>query len=146
MRITPYNYDMLYKILHQDVKLEHPNESEEWYKKEIEKIIPSRIQDIFKSNIFFRFKQDGYNDVRADYWATKIINILPKELYPNIEEWIDEKPLSDIKYCGISIKDIMNHYLPQRIIPFNRSIEAMLAFIESGSRDINICYNYCSMR
>lgn len=39
--------------------------------------------------------------------AKNIIENMPKELWPNIEKWIDEQQISDIKVHGVSIPDIM---------------------------------------
>ena len=43
---------------------------------------------------------------KCDDEASYIIKNIPKELLTNINEWLDNKPLSDIKVHGVSIKNV----------------------------------------
>lgn len=57
--------------------------------------------------------------------ANKWLTMIPKELMPNIEEWLDCKPLSDIEIYGFSINYILNRY-KHKNIDFIDAVEAFI--------------------
>ena len=46
------------------------------------------------------------NNEDIDALVNIIFKICPQELEQNVWEWIENKPYSDIKYCGLSINDL----------------------------------------
>ena len=73
--------------------------------------------------------------------AFNIINEMPQELWPNIEEWIDDQPISDIKVQGISIPDIM-HQFPGEDILFLSAMKCMCMWKEYGYKGKDFCKLY----
>ena len=96
-----FDYDRVYDTCYRIAKLKHKGMDEEWYRKKAEEDVPEGMFKIFISNLFHRIMQDGASRSLAESLTDEIINGLPKELYINIQEYIDEKPISDIKYEGV---------------------------------------------
>lgn len=73
--------------------------------------------------------------------AARIINNMPQELWPNVEEWIDDKPISDIKVHGVSIPDIM-HQFQGRTILFLNAMECMCDWKSYEFKSNEFCRYY----
>lgn len=144
MRELPYDYDIVYETSYLMIKSDYENMPEEWYIKKAKENIPRLMIQIFKGNIWYRLQQEGADIQFANRLSQKLIEDVPKELYQNIQEWIDEKPISDIKYGGISIKDIMEQdFVGMGIYhSFIESLMALLLYIEHGCKDKTLCKNY----
>ena len=54
--------------------------------------------------------QDGtiVSEKYVDNLINRIFDMCPQELESNIWEWVEDKPYSDIKYCGLSINDLVD--------------------------------------
>lgn len=144
MRKYDYDYKRVYETNYRILKNKHKNMSEKWYQEETQKSISHSMLQIFRTNISYRLKEDGLSPILANDLSYTIINELPSELYPNVQEWIDDKPISDIKYYGISIKDIMEQDIENthKTYDFIDSLNAMLLYINHGCEDVSLCKNY----
>lgn len=49
-----------------------------------------------KADISFRLQQEGHDPESADLFAESILDGLRTELYQNVDEWAQGKPLSDV--------------------------------------------------
>ena len=76
------------------------------------------------------------------WWANRLMRNIPPELEQNIDEWIDDKPLTDIKVHGWSIADIINHYGKKRIVTFLEAVKCMGDWHASGYQDDEFCVWY----
>lgn len=143
MRKFDYDYDRVYYACYKMAKRDYKGMDEEWYKEKAKADVPNLMLEIFKCNLIDRIKKIGFKKDYAIDCANKITDIIPKELYGNIQEWIDDKPISDIKYKGISIKDIMEQDIKYGVKhDFFESLEAMMMYIQCGCRDKSICKKY----
>ena len=70
--------------------------------------------------------------------AYDIANDMPQELWPNVEEWIDDKTISNIKVHDISIPDIM-HQFPGEDISFLDAIRCIAWWKKYDYPEGNFC-------
>lgn len=94
-------------------------ESEEW----LNLARKSFLLDDFTMKIK-EHEQGILNYTASSVVAARILNNMPPELLPNVEEWIDDQPISDIKVNGVSIPDIM-HQFPEHDILFLEAMDCM---------------------
>lgn len=73
--------------------------------------------------------------------AFDIINNMPEELWPNVEEWIDDQPISDIKVHDVSVPDVMFQF-PEYKIPFLSVMKCMCMWKEYDYKGENFCNLY----
>ena len=73
--------------------------------------------------------------------AARILNTMPSELLPNIEEWIDDQPISDIKVNGVSVPDIM-HQFQERNILFLEAMQCMCDWKNYNFQCTDFCRLY----
>lgn len=78
---------------------------------------------------------------QAIEWMTK----LPEELLLNVEEWLDNKPLSDIKVHGISINDIFSKYKSPNLT-MTRVMSFFILWKETGFKNENAHVMFFTMR
>ena len=77
--------------------------------------------------------------------ANRIMRLIPAELEQNVDEWLDDKPLTDIKVHGLSVLDVMNQFGPKRIITFLEAIECIGKWKETGYANKDFC-RLCFMK
>lgn len=89
---------------------------------------------------------DKYNHRFANYVAHGMIENLPEELYPNIEEWLDDREISEIPYGDLSIKRIMHWHKTRDgepiVHPFTESAKAMGLYVKNGCNSIYDAISY----
>ena len=68
-----------------------------------------------------------------------LVENAPKELYQNINEYIDGKEISDIKIHGVSVPDIMNQFMPHKKIHFLDAMECMAYWKKNDYQNPNFC-------
>ena len=139
MKKFDLKYEKIYALDYRRTKEEFPNESEEFLEKEARKRAEEDSRFILKLEIARKYQEtDGFSQDYAKKIAQEMIDELPFELFPNIIEWINNEPISEIDYGGLSIKKMMNW----RMYPFSQYIKAMLIYINSGCCKPNIWKNY----
>ena len=75
--------------------------------------------------------------------AVYIMCNVPEEIIQNIEEWLDGKPLTDIKVHGVSVNDIIRkRFNNSAFIPMDKIFKAMAYWKETDFYDPNFCYRY----
>ena len=67
------------------------------------------------------------NPATAETIATKYFDTLPEEFMPNIVEWCEGQPLSDIKYKGMSLSAIM-YYNPSHPLTMKATLQAFTSW------------------
>lgn len=72
-------------------------------------------EDLLRVKFANKLESIWHDDEYAHEQANKIMDGLPKELYPNIAEYIDGKPLSDIMYNNLSVNMVI-YYIPGKKI------------------------------
>jgi hypothetical protein len=102
-----------------DVTKRRMAESEEWLDIARKSLVFADFTEKIKEH-----EQGLFTYTASRVVATRIINNMPQELWPNIEEWIDDRRISDIKVHGVSIPDIM-HQFPEQDILFLNAMECM---------------------
>lgn len=69
------------------------------------------------------------------YRAAKLLaENFPKEMEQNLNEWLDDKSLTEIKYGGYSFKDMKKQYKDIEL-PFFYYLRNMKKFILDGKRN-----------
>lgn len=79
----------------------------------------------------------GLNDKQLEKYAQKLIDNLDERLLPNLEEWIEEKEISDIwigKYCVNAIMSIRGD------TDFLGALEAMNTYLCDETDGINLIW------
>lgn len=66
-----------------------------------------RKKEILSELIPVMEKKCGFSKKVADYQAEHLLEIMPEELYPNLEEWMAGVPISDLRVGKYSIFMIM---------------------------------------
>ena len=74
--------------------------------------------------------------------AQWIVNNAPRELYKNINEYIDGEALSEIRLCGVSVSDVMNQFVPNRQISFVRAVECFAYWKNRNYQNPNYCRDF----
>lgn len=98
---------------------------------------------ILKEKIAVKYRDWGFNENESNGKASRIVDDMPTELLDNIVEWLNNKPISDIEYGGMSIKKIMNmNNLENNHKAFLSCARAMVLYIKSGCTDKWICTHY----
>lgn len=87
----------------------------------------------------------GRSDIHYNLCVAKRImeNIQP-ELVQNINEWIENRPLSNIEINGITVESVMNQFSPRRRISFVDAIECLINWKEIGYRNKTFCRDFFS--
>lgn len=67
-------------------------------------------EDLLRIKFANKLNSIWHDEEWAHYKANQIMDGLPEELYTNVEEFIDDKPLSDIMYNNISI-NMIRYYI-----------------------------------
>ena len=70
-----------------------------------------KISD-YKDRIIDKLSNDekyGYSPMQASNFYKSNFSLLPDKIIPNIEEWLEDKPFSDIDYYGLSIKKMQDY-------------------------------------
>lgn len=126
------------------VEMEHP----EWPSDK--KIEYSLSEEGMRHAWFIRMVLDiqvrYHNDVGKykdwDYCYRRAYDIMkevPEELIPNINEWIEYKPLSDIKINGVSVNDIINQFGKKQPIYFLEALDCMIYWKQTNYSDPMFC-------
>ena len=78
-----------------------------------EKEFEDKCKLVMGSNFYKKMKNDmsdfGFNPRYDEERIDELMNILPKELYQNMVEWINEEPISNIIIKDVTINDIINY-------------------------------------
>ena len=144
-KITPrFNYEMGYKRAYNYLRHEYPGESETFYHEKSKELTDQTRSSHLLYNVINKYINEyEYSEYLATKIAHHMIDELPIELYPNIEEWIYDEPISEINYYGHSIKKIIdaskNYPIPCR---FNDCVEAMIVYIRNGCSTPSVCRDY----
>lgn len=65
--------------------------------------------DNYKDRIIDKLVNDedyGYDRQQAENFYNSNFSSLPDEILPNIEEWLEDRPFTEIDYYGLSIKKL----------------------------------------
>ena len=103
------------------------------------------IKDLITIDLIAKIEEvegDFMDHTQCVWEANDIMHGLPDELIPNINEWIDDKPISDIKINGISALDIMGQFGKRQCITFLQAIECLNAWKKTGYRNRDFCRRY----
>lgn len=68
-------------------------------------------EDLLRIKFANKLESVWHDEKYEHYKANQIMDGLPEELYPNVEEFIDDKPLSDIMYNNLSVNMVI-YYIP----------------------------------
>ena len=74
--------------------------------------------------------------------AERIMLGLPEDLIQNVNEYLDDKPLTDIKVHGVSLLDIMNQFGKNRPIPILAAMQCMVDWKKTGFYNKSYCKTY----
>ena len=94
------------------------------------------------SNKLFEGANGDFSLGNCENDAVYFLDNLPEELIQNVNEWLDDKPLTDIKVHGVSINDIYKFYKNRRYLTFGRVLRCMTDWKESEYIDPKFCFRY----
>lgn len=122
----------------------NPGMNEEYYMQESMKLIDEYYHNKMATKISEYYQNNGFDSHYSKVKGEHMVKNIPKELFPNIIEWIEDKPLSDIKYCGLSVNDIINNYeyYYDKKLCFPYALRIMKTYIEDGCEDKEIAKKF----
>lgn len=127
------------KRIYELTKLEFPGKTEEFYQLISQERWRYCVRYALRDFMSDKLGKTGfYSSDAAEDEANDIMKDLPEELFPNIEEWLNDKPLSEIKYGKISIKKLVEL---DRSHNFLRSVKKMLFYIKRGCQGEEFFYS-----
>ena len=74
--------------------------------------------------------------------AKRVVENAPRELYQNINEYIEGKELSDIKLHGWSVSDVMHQFAPHKKIDFIDAIVCISYWRARNYQNDNYCREF----
>ena len=103
-------------------------------------------EDLLRIKFANKLNSIWHDEKYAHYKANQIMDGLPKELYTNIEEFIDDKHLSDIMYNNLSVNMVIYCIPGKKIkewkkgkknsgIGFIPAMEMMIKYVKKGYTD-----------
>lgn len=134
-----FDYDKFYKGNLRLAEKYSEDKSEEGLKKWAEMACDTCYKEMITINVMRKLKPGATNaDKFFRYIADDLMKDMPDELLPNIVEWINDEPISDIRIGKLSIKDIMYcFYTPKDKIvnDFIDSANAMKEYVKNGCKN-----------
>lgn len=99
----------------------------------------------FRQKLFYEYYKErvDYSDCILE--AGYLVNNMPRELWTNLNEWLDDKPLSDIKVHGVSINDVMKMFETSLPRDFVQILKCMTIWKKHNYVDKNFCWNYFAL-
>lgn len=121
----------------------HPELSEEQVKIMALQEIPERELDVYRVNICRKMMEVyGCDNDFAIRKTERLMENMPRELLQNIEEWLDDEPISDVVIGEVSVKMIMEQHKEDGIIHnFIDSLFVMKDYVNSGCVDSYSCFH-----
>lgn len=77
--------------------------------------------------------------------AKYLLDNMPQELIQNLNEWLDNQPLSEIKIHGTSINDVMQMFKSSLPRDFLQVLKCMTIWKKHNYVDENFCWNYFAL-
>lgn len=110
MERVEFDYDLIYKMNWMMAPtLYGKGKTDAFYHQRALELTEWAKRENVKVNVSKKLLESGnYTKDHAERLADFIISPLPEELFQNIFEWIEDKPISEICYHGCSIKKIMD--------------------------------------
>lgn len=142
MNKIDFDYNQMYNRIYDILKEDYKGETEEFYKNKAKERVEMHERNIMKCNAHHKMLDLGYGDnvkYHIDYFDG-----IPRELFPNVYEWIDDKPLSDIKYNGLSFNMIIQQYYDahDKKLNFVEAVLVMFFFVKNGCKNIQIAGDF----
>ena len=140
-----YDVDGLKVLSIQLLAFEHPDWSYE-KRKEVGST-PERLTEITEKRMIVdlqgRLMEDDYDDNSSYHFkvAKWIIENVQPELMQNINEWIEHKPISDIKIHNVSINDIMTQFENYKI-SFVQALSCLIYWQKTNYHNPDFCRDY----
>lgn len=142
MRMFDITDDEILRTCVLDAKSQYKDMSDEWYQQWAKEHLQEYKMSIMETNIFYHLRHIKYPEYLNRSSAHRLAYELPMELYQNLNEWIDEKPISEIKYGDLSIKEIVDTYAKMnRGATFVDCCDDMLYYIQTGCVDKGVCFH-----
>lgn len=76
------------------------------------------------------------------WMANDIMRIIPPELEQNMDEWLDDKPLTEIELHGKTVKDVMTQFGQKQNITFLEVIKCFGHWRAEGYKNDDFCRWY----
>lgn len=147
MERKAYDKNKVKLISMMDIDFEHPEWTQE--QKDAELARPERIANTVRNLTILDLASRLYEEHGGTYTAREcaaeakyLMDNMPQELIVNVNEWLDGKPLSDIKVHGTSINDAFK-MVANRPIHFIHILHCMCKWREAEYFDEeNFCWCY----
>jgi hypothetical protein len=107
-------------------------------KEEIEKRVDIEEKEFILQQIFQKLVEEGsFDEDDWEYYKRMSglwLPYLPKEVYSNVYEYLNNEDISDIKYHGLSIRDIMysNYEYEKKPYDFFMCLKRLCEFNKTG--------------
>lgn len=109
MERIKYDPQLWYDSCYVESLFAHPEKSKEWHTQVAQSQMKFGEINNLKLNMQLKLEELHFPPSMAEAWADMVVDELPQEYHQNINEWIDDKPLTDLKYKDLSIREIMEH-------------------------------------
>lgn len=129
--------------MYKATKLDFPDKTEEFYQLITQERWKYSVRCTLQKYMYNKLMETGfYYDEQADMKSKRIMKDLPEELFPNIEEWLNDEPISEIRYGDLSIKELMDFGKDRRGRQNNflKCLELMILYIKDGCIDKGSCF------
>lgn len=113
-------------------------------KQYIDKAIYVLTLSDFRQRVYAEYQERvDYEECSAE--AKYLLDNMPQELIPNLNEWLDNQPISDIKLHGVSINDVMKMFESSLPRDFLQILKCMTIWKKHNYVDKNFCWNYFAL-
>jgi hypothetical protein len=142
-----YDEKLVMEIAILNVEREHPDWAKEHVldvantKEEIHKAKLGLTVLDFRDRLIQEY--DGHRNVlQCHEEAAYLLHHMPAELIVNVNEYLDEQPLTDIKINGVSINDVFKMFENSRPLHFVQILRCMAYWRDGDYIDPDFCWNF----
>lgn len=145
MEKVEFNFEQQYMLNFRYMMRHYPNDSIEQNKIRALEKLPENRNTLMTINVRNKMIESlEYEEQFAINRAQRLMENMPEVLYPNIEEWIDDKPISDLVIGDVSIKRIMEQHkdIDGKIYGFVQCAFLMKDYVNNGCKDSFGCFHH----
>lgn len=144
MKRIEFDEEFMYQINLDLMKSTYDGQTDEFYHQKAVDLTALNKRQNIQFNCKQKLIEYNMSETEADAESHYLIDDLPEELFQNVLEWIDDKPFSEINYCGMSIPKIMNDFKKFHFgtnMGFLKALNTMNVYIKCGCKNKDIVYS-----
>ena len=142
-----YDDVLVTNISRMDIDIEHPNWSLKQKNAELNSIkrkemTVRKLTIIDLKERLFKEYDGTHTMLECANEAKYLMDNMPPELIVNVNEYLDQQPLTDIKIHGVSINDVFAMFSKSRPMHFIRILHCMTEWRLLDYFNEDFCWNY----